>query len=100
MESSRNVVLVTGSSGFIGSAVVERFAEDFTVVGLDRPGLPHPPPAADCVEVDLSSQDSVRDGLRHVLRRHGDRLASVIHLAAYYDFSGEPSPLYDEITVG
>jgi nucleoside-diphosphate-sugar epimerase len=23
----------------------------------------------------------------------------VIHLAAYYDFSGEPSPLYDEITV-
>jgi nucleoside-diphosphate-sugar epimerase len=24
---------------------------------------------------------------------------SVIHLAAYYDFSGEPSPLYDEVTV-
>jgi nucleoside-diphosphate-sugar epimerase len=27
------------------------------------------------------------------------RLASVIHLAAYYDFSGAPSPLYHELTV-
>lgn len=32
--------------------------------------------------------------------RHGDRLAAVIHLASYYDFSGAPSPLYDEVTVG
>jgi UDP-glucose 4-epimerase len=24
----------------------------------------------------------------------------VIHLAAYYEFSGAPSPLYDRITVG
>jgi len=23
----------------------------------------------------------------------------VVHLAAYYDFAGEPSPLYDEVTV-
>ena len=30
---------------------------------------------------------------------HGDHLASVIHLAAYYDFAGEPSPLYEEVTV-
>ncbi len=26
-------------------------------------------------------------------------VASVVHLAAYYDFLGEPSPKYDEITV-
>jgi nucleoside-diphosphate-sugar epimerase len=30
---------------------------------------------------------------------YGERIASVIHLAAYYDFSGEPSPKYEEITV-
>jgi nucleoside-diphosphate-sugar epimerase len=29
----------------------------------------------------------------------GQQLASVIHLAAYYDFSGEPSPLYENLTV-
>jgi hypothetical protein len=26
---------------------------------------------------------------------YGERIASVIHLAAYYDLSGEPSPLYE-----
>jgi len=99
MDSGREIVLITGSSGFIGSAAVERFAERFAVVGLDRPGAPHPPPAAECVEVDLASWDSVEAGLRQVRQRFGDRIASVIHLAAYYDFSGEPSPLYEEITV-
>jgi nucleoside-diphosphate-sugar epimerase len=35
-----------------------------------------------------------------VRRTFGNVVASVIHLAAYYDFSGEPSLLYDEVTVG
>ncbi|MDQ3417407.1 MAG: NAD(P)-dependent oxidoreductase [Acidobacteriota bacterium] len=30
---------------------------------------------------------------------HGAHIVSVIHLAAYYDFLGEPSPKYDDITV-
>jgi len=44
--------------------------------------------------------ESVQRGLRAIRELHGDRLACVIHLAAYYDFSGAPSPLYDRITVG
>ena len=99
MDSSKEVILVTGSSGFIGAAAVERLAQRFTVIGLDRPGAPYPPPAADCIEVDLSADENVRHGLRQVSQRHGSRLASVIHLAAYYDFSGDPSPKYEEITV-
>ena len=31
--------------------------------------------------------------------RCGGPIASVIHLAAYYDFSGEPSELYEQVTV-
>lgn len=34
-----------------------------------------------------------------VFQRQGARVASCIHLAAYYDFSGEPSPLYRTLTV-
>ena len=30
---------------------------------------------------------------------HGVHVAAVVHLAAYYDFLGEPSTKYDEITV-
>lgn len=37
--------------------------------------------------------------LDEVLTRFGTRIASVVHLAAYYDISGEPNPLYDKITV-
>lgn len=93
------VVVVTGSSGLIGSAVVNRFAGKFRVVGFDREGPPHPPPTAECICVDLTSSESVRDGFRRVRQRYGDRIASVVHLAAYYDFSGEPSPKYESITV-
>ncbi|MCI0465164.1 MAG: NAD(P)-dependent oxidoreductase [Gemmataceae bacterium] len=99
MASPRAIVLITGSSGFIGSAVVEHLAEQFAVIGLDREGMPQPLGATDCVDVDLSSDESVELALRYVRERHGQNIASVIHLAAYYDFSGEPSPKYDAITV-
>lgn len=99
MTSQREAVLVTGSSGLIGAAVCRWFAEQFVVIGLDRPGRPHPPPAADCIDTDLASDESVQQGLQQVRERHGDQIAAVIHLAAYYDFSGEPSPLYEDVTV-
>ena len=41
----------------------------------------------------------MREGLRVLREHHGAHIASVIHLAAYYDFLGEPSEKYDEITV-
>ena len=44
------------------------------------------------------SADSVREGLR-CREHHGTHIAAVVHLAAYYDFLGKPSPKYDEITV-
>ena len=37
--------------------------------------------------------------MAEVRKRVGDRIASVIHLAAYYDTTGEENPKYDAITV-
>ena len=99
MDSSKATIIVTGSSGMIGSPLCTMLAATYNVVGFDRAGPPYPPVDVECVSVDLTTADRVRRALERVRHAYGLRLASVIHLAAYYNFSGEPSPLYDEITV-
>ena len=100
MNAQRSIVLVTGSNGRIGRAVMERLGPMFTdVVGFDLSAPSPPPPGCTRIPVDISSEDSVRKGLRVVREHHGTRIASVVHLAAYYDFLGKASPKYDSITV-
>jgi nucleoside-diphosphate-sugar epimerase len=92
-------VVVTGSSGLIGTRVVADLARDHRVVGLD---VTEPPPGwagAEHIACDLTSDFHTADALARVRREHGPHVASVVHLAAYYDFSGEPSPLYRTLTV-
>lgn len=100
MKFKDDIILITGSNGRIGTAVMQRLRARFdNVVGFDL-HAPEPPPP-DCVRiaVDISSEDSVHDGLRILREHHGDRIAVVVHLAAYYDFMGKPSDKYDTITV-
>jgi nucleoside-diphosphate-sugar epimerase len=100
MKPQNGIVLVTGSNGSIGTAVMRRFAGRFEdVVGFDRKAPNPPPPGCVHVPVEITSDESVQEGLRVIREHHGAHIASVIHLAAYYDFLGEPSPKYDEITV-
>ncbi len=100
MSNHTQAVLVTGASGFIGYAACEALAENgYPVVGLDRPGIPHPPPHAENVPCDVTDERSVHEAMTRVRQHFGEHVAAVIHLAAYYDFSGEPSPLYDEVNV-
>jgi len=99
MNEPKSTILITGASGRIGFPLAQRLAESFDVVGFDRRAPSHPPPSAECLYVDLTIDESLRRGLQAISELHGNRLASVIHLAAYYDFSGAPSLLYDRITV-
>jgi len=97
--SHEEVILVTGSSGLIGNAVAARLASSYKVVGFDRT----PPSRAHShvypVPVDLTSEEDLSRAFKTLLDTHGNRLMSVIHLAAYFDFSGEPNKLYDTLTV-
>ena len=99
MNARKDVVIVTGSSGFIRRAVIERLAEEFTLVGLDRETPPHPPAGAECISIDVTSDDSVKSALARIRAGYGGRIASVIHLAAYFDLTGEPNPKYEQVTV-
>lgn len=100
METENGIVIVTGSNGRIGDAVMRRFANRFTdVIGFDRKAPSPPPPGCTYVPVDVTSGESVRGGLDVIRRHHGTHIRSVIHLAAYYDFFGAPSDKYMEVTV-
>lgn len=100
-KTDNGIVLITGSNGRIGDALMRRFTGRFgDVVGLDRKAPGPPPPGCAYIPIEITSDESVREGLRILREHHGTLIASVIHLAAYYDFFGEPSEKYDEITVG
>jgi len=98
-NSRKEVIIVTGSSGMIGSKLIHKMAAQYRLTGFDLAGFPYPPAEAECICVDLTSDESVEFAFKRIRYEYGNRIASVVHLAAYYDFSGEPSDLYDKITV-
>lgn len=70
------IVLITGSSGHIGSAVIERLAGRYTLVGLDRPGPPNPDDPAHCIPFDITSEDSVASAISEVREKFGPAVAA------------------------
>ena len=90
-NGTRPSVVITGIDGKIGEALRERLAQGYDVIGLDRDGTD-----GDIV-CDLTEEASTREAAEEIARRSGGRVASVLHLAGYYDFSGEEDPLYHEV---
>lgn len=100
MPEKKSSVLVTGSSGFIGQAVCKAFVGDgFEVIGFDRPDGAARQPGVTAIPCDLTSEQSVTEAVTRLVREFPEPQTSVIHLAAHYDFSGEPSPLYQQVNV-
>lgn len=98
-STDKPLLLITGSSGLLGTAVQERLIDKFRIVGLDIEEPDQKPEAAEWKQCDLTDDAHTQTVLSDIRETHGDELAGVIHLAAYYDFSGEPSPMYEELTV-
>lgn len=98
-NTKKEVILITGASGLIGGRLIEQLENKYQVIGLDKAGNPYPSKLVENINFDITSEKSIQMGLERVKYAYGDRIASVVHLAAYYDFSGEPSPLYEEVTV-
>lgn len=91
------IVLITGGSGYIGQEVIRTLRDDYEVINLDKKSQATGGP--DYFHCDFSDNTSIERVLREVKVRHGARLDSVIHLAAYYDFQGLETDLYQKVNV-
>jgi nucleoside-diphosphate-sugar epimerase len=99
MDKKKEVVIITGSCGRIGSGTVRRLGEKYQIVGFELLKAIYASADEELVPVDLSSDESVHQAFMHIRHFYGTHIASVIHLAAYYSFSQKHSPLYDKVTV-
>lgn len=95
----RPLVVVTGGSGLLGSTLIDRLVRTYRIISLDLDGDPTSPAEVEFICTDLTDDDSVGRAMDRVRATHGDAIASVVHLAAYYDFAGRDSPLYEKVTV-
>lgn len=80
MSKSKKRIIITGSSGFIGSALVEKLHKDYEIIGIDRRAPPsHISKLKDCVFhiVDIAELYKITD-----IMFGGDDIYAVIHLAA------------------
>jgi nucleoside-diphosphate-sugar epimerase len=78
---------------------VRALTGEYRTAGFDIARRHKDPLELDFIDCDLTNDESVDDALNELARREGRCIASVVHLAAYYDFSGEPSPLYRNLTI-
>ena len=95
----KEVVIVTGSCGRIGTRVVKKLGEKYQIVGFELLKAIYASTHEELVPVDLSSDESVAQAFIHIKNTYGTKIASVIHLAAYYSFAQKHSPLYEAVTV-
>ncbi len=97
VDAAKDLILITGIGGFLGLSLSKALAQDYRVIGLDRESGCSIYP--DCVPCDLTSDSSVKKAMDELRKRFGRRFISVVHLSGYYDFTGEPNPLYKEVNV-
>ena len=92
----RPIVLITGATGNLGRSLASVLARSYRIVGLDREA-----DAADfpVFAADFSADASVDLAMHKFRDAFGSRIASCIHLVAFFDFSGEDNPLYETVNV-
>lgn len=96
MSSTKPVIVITGAAGDIGTSLTRAIESSYTVVGMDLKGGQG---ERELIEIDFTSDDSVRRGFDAFRKRHGSHIAAFVHLAAYFDFTGEEHPLYERVNV-
>ena len=94
---NRPVVLILGSSGFIGQAIQRQLNKDYDIITADL--QPNPFNEVSSKQHHIIDQGKSEDVARLLtaLTSCSDQLAGVIHLTAYYDFRNQPDKRYTQL---
>ena len=92
----RPVVLITGAAGNLGRTLAAALAADYRILGLDLKSADADYPI---FAADFSSPAAVELALSRAREQVGTKFASVVHLVAYFDQTGEDNPLYRSVNV-
>lgn len=93
-KAEKPIVIITGASGSIGQALCARLRKKYRVIGFDIHPCDSPDPFVEC---DLTSDASLELGINKVAKDFGTDIAAIVHLAAYFDFTGEDHPAYEAV---
>ena len=98
----KRTVIVTGSSGFLGSAICVDLARDSNVVGVDRrrpsDELQRQAPSVQWHLLDISDTAQVQTTFRRITETY-PHVDFVLHMAAFYHFGSYWLPEYDRTNV-
>src|SRR3546814_18987899 len=95
-QDDRPIVLITGAAGNIGRSLAAALADAYSVVGFDQEGRKADFPL---IGVDFTDDLSVKQAMERFRAEYGPCIASVIHLVAFFDFSGGDDPRYELVLV-
>ncbi len=71
----------------------KRLAAKCRIIGLDL----NAPDDPEIIESDLTSEESLSQAMTEIRERCGGQIDAVVHLAAYFDFTGKQSPAYEKV---
>jgi nucleoside-diphosphate-sugar epimerase len=92
----RPLVLITGATGNLGQSLASALSDSYQVVGLDRKSQSGAFPV---LQADFSSPASIDLALHKFRDTYGTKIASVVHLVAYFDFSNADDPRYQSVNI-
>jgi nucleoside-diphosphate-sugar epimerase len=100
-RSTSETLVLTGASGFVGRHLLDDLKNDHRVFAIARRsqhdcGAPVHPNIA-WMRVDIADREGLARTFREIRTAGGAR--ALVHLAAYYDFSGEGHPEYQRTNI-
>ncbi len=93
---TRQTVLITGASGFIGTAFIARLNKKYYIIGIDKILHKDRDSSVLWYKADISDKKLLGEFFDEIKAKVSGRIDYVFHLAAYYDMANKESWMYRE----